>query len=277
MKRKIEETKNSTIYKKKMSELDISEKQGKLEVINTANNLDKPLCDNLVEPLPNFSGFSWVIAAPSGSGKSTLLTSLMTQKSKKGEPKKSYRKLFDRIIIISPTMGNGTSMKNDPFKDIPEGQKFKEFNYETMRQVYDMCEENHDNEEHTIVLMDDIGAQLRKSAQAEKLLVSFLQNRRHIWTSCFILVQKYKDLPVGIRNNMTHFTTFRPKNQIEIEAIMMELFPYKKKHWQQIIDYCFDNDDRFSFLMVDMSLKKTNKFRFFNKFNEMFITENEED
>jgi Cdc6-like AAA superfamily ATPase len=256
--------------------LEITEKQGKLEVINTANNLDKPLCDNLIEPLPNYSGFNWIIAAPSGSGKTTLLTSLMTQKSKKGESKKSYRKLFDRIIIISPTLG-GSSMKKDEFKSIPEGQKFKEFNYETMRQVYDMCEENHENEEHTIVIMDDIGAQLRKSAAAEKLLVSFLQNRRHIWTSCFILVQKYRDLPTGIRNNMTHFCTFRPKNQLEIEAIMTELFPFKKTHWQQIIDYIFDNDDRFSFLFVDMSLKKTNKFRYFNKFNEMFIEEENKD
>jgi len=122
------------------------------------------------------------------------------------------------------------------------------------------------------LILDDIGAQLRKSAGAEKQLVSLLQNRRHVFCSVFILVQKFRDLPTGIRNNMSHFITFRPKNQLEMEGICAEMMPFCKKNYQQIMDYVFDNDDKVSFLMIDMSLKETNKFRYFNKFNEMTIT-----
>ena len=72
---------------------------------------------------------------------------------------------------------------------------------------------------------------------------------------------------------MSHFVSFRPKNQLEAEAICSEMFPFCKKNYQQIMDYVFDNDDKFSFLLVDLSLKQTNKFRYFNKFNEMTISE----
>jgi hypothetical protein len=259
-----------------MTELHISEKYNKLDIKNTPNNLNKKLADDLPEPLPNYSGFNFIIAGPSGSGKTTTLVSMMTRKKENGK-RTSYRKVFDRIIVCSPTLGNGTSMKKDEFSSLPEGQKFKEFNYQTMREIYDMCEEFHDEEEHTCVIFDDVGAALRKDAKAEKLFTSFLQNRRHIWTSCFILVQKYRDLPTGIRNNMSHFIFFRPKNQLEIESICSELMPFSKKHYQNIMDYVFDNDDRFSFMMIDMSLMKTNKFRFFNKFNELYIEEEEKE
>jgi hypothetical protein len=254
--------------------LEIHEKVNRLEVHAAGNNLDKELAKDIPEPLPNYSGFCMVISAPSGSGKTTLLNSIMSQKSHKGK-RTSYRKVFDRVLICSPTLGNGTSLKKDPFSDLPDEQKWTEFNLDTMTEIYDMCKENHSEEEHTCVIFDDVGAQLRKNAKAEKLFISFLQNRRHIWTSVFILVQRFRDLPTGIRNNMSHFILFRPKNVNELEAIASELFPFQKKNWQQVFNHVFDCEDRFSFMMVDMSLRSTNKFRFFNKFNELIICEHE--
>jgi nucleoside-triphosphatase THEP1 len=244
----------------------------KLRIVNTANNLDKEIAPNLPEPLPRYSGFNFVVSGPSGSGKTTLLTSLMTARKKNGIPQ-SYRRCFDKILICSPTLGQGKSQKNDPFADVSGNQKWKAFDNKAMDEMYEMLEANRDNDDHSVLILDDIGAQLRKSAGAEKKLVSLLQNRRHVFCSVFILVQKFRDLPTGIRNNMSHFVSVRPENQLETEAICSEMFPFCKKNYQQIMDYVFDNDDKFSFLLVDMSLKQTNKFRYFNKFNEMFINE----
>ena len=253
--------------------LDIQEqKNKKLKIVNTANNLDKEIAPELPDPLPKYSGFNFVVSGPSGSGKTTLLTSLMTARKKNGIPQ-SYRRCFDKILICSPTLGQGKSQKKDPFADVNGNQKWKEFNNQSMDEMYEMLESNRDEDEHSVLILDDIGAQLRKSAGAEKKLVSLLQNRRHVFCSVFILVQKFRDLPTGIRNNMSHFVSFRPKNQLEAEAICSEMFPFCKKNYQQIMDYVFDNDDKFSFLLVDMSLKQTNKFRYFNKFNEMTISE----
>ncbi len=253
--------------------LDIStQKNKKLKIINTANNLDKQLCESLPSPLPNYSGFNWVISGASGSGKTTLMTSVMSARKKSGI-RQSYRKVFDKIVICSPTLGQGKSAKNDPFHDVPGDQKFKEFNLQVMEEMYAMLEANRDEEEHSVLILDDIGAQLRKSAGAEKKLVSLLQNRRHVFTSVFILVQRFRDLPTGIRANMSHFCSFRPKNMLEEEAICSETMPFHKKNWRQIMDYVFNNDDKFSFLMIDMSLKETNKYRYFNKFDPLMINE----
>ena len=254
--------------------LDIStQKNKKLKIINTANNLDKKLCDSLPCPLPSYSGFNWIISGASGSGKTTLLTSVMSARKKNGI-RQSYRKVFDKIIICSPTLGQGKSAKNDPFYDVPGDQKFKVFNNEVMNEMYTMLEANRDNDEHSVLILDDIGSQLRKSAGAEKQLVSLLQNRRHVFTSVFILVQRFRDLPTGIRANMSHFCSFRPKNMLEEEAICSETMPFHKKNWRQIMDYVFNNDDKFSFLMIDMSLKETNKYLYYNKFDPMEINEN---
>jgi hypothetical protein len=98
---------------------------------------------------------------------------------------------------------------------------------------------NRDDDEHSIVIFDDVGSQLKKSQQVEKKLVQLVQNRRHLFTSTIFIVQKFKDLPTGLRSNMSHFATFRPKNLIERDAIMSEMFPFKKDDTDQIFDLRF--------------------------------------
>lgn len=272
-----EEPKTKKLCKKYMSELTITEKQGKLDVINTANNLDGELCEKMEDPLPNSNSFMWGIAGSPGSGKTTLILSIMTQKSEKNKPKKSYRKLFDRILIMSPTLGQGHSLKKDPFKDIPEDQKWTSFNNQTMAEVMDRIDENFENEENTLLILDDVTSELRRNPHAEKQLSWLAQNRRHKRCAIFILVQKYKAIPTAVRAAFSHFTTFKPKNNIEIEAIMSELVPFQKKNWIQILNYVFDNSDKFAFFHIDMSLKTTNNFLYYNKWNRMFIQDEEND
>ena len=62
---------------------------------------------------------------------------------------------------------------------------------------------------------------------------------------------------------------------MEKEAIGGELFPFKKKKFDDLFNYVFENDDKFSFMFIDMSLKETNKFIFHNKFNKLDIYDEE--
>ena len=255
--------------------LDISEKANKLNVINTANNLDGKLTESMEEPLPNTNSFAWGICGSAGQGKTSLLLSLMTQKTEKNKPKKSYRKLFDKILICSPTLGVGSSLKKDPFRDLPEEQKWTSFNNQSMQEIMDAINENFENDENTVLILDDITAELRRNAHAEKQLTWLFMNRRHKRCSIFILVQKYKCIPTGIRANFSHFTFFRPKNNVEVEAICGELMPFHKKHWLEILNYVFDCDDQYAFLHIDCSFKKTNKVLYYNKWNQLIIEDKE--
>ena len=56
---------------------------------------------------------------------------------------------------------------------------------------------------------------------------------------------------------------------------MTELFPFKKDQTESIFDYIYEKDedkDRYSFLFVDMSLKKSSKFQYYKCFNHLDIT-----
>ena len=150
--------------------LQITEKENQvLKVHNTPMNLDGVLASDFSDDwvLPTKSGFYLLITGSPGSGKTTLLNSIMTTKKKKGE-RQSYRKLFHKILIVSPTLGRGSSNSNDKFKDLPENQKFKDVNMEVLEKIQSIAQDRRDEGEHTIVIFDDVGASLRKSAQVER-------------------------------------------------------------------------------------------------------------
>jgi len=241
----------------------------KLVIQNTKNNLDKIIAKDIPEPLPNYSGFCMVIAGSSGSGKTTFLYSILT-KNKKNGVRQSYKKVFNNIYVISPTIGNG-SMKNDPFDKLSDDKKNKALTADLLSELEEKLEENKKDNKHSLIIFDDVGSQLRKSAAIEKKLVQLVQNRRHLYCSMIFLVQKFRDIPTGIRNNMSHFVSFKPKNRPEREAIMKELFTFDGKTSEKLLDYVFENDDKYSFLFVDMSQKTTNKNVFYKKFNKLEI------
>ena len=250
--------------------LKISEQPNKqLKVHNTPNNLDKPLTPDLPEPLPNYSGFSMLICGASGSGKTTLLYSIMSKKKQKGI-RQSYKGVFDRVYIISPTIGKD-SIKNDPFKTIPDDQIWRSLTKDALDELDEMLDDNREEGLNSIVILDDVGSQLRKSAAIDKKLTSMIQNRRHQYCSYITLLQRFRDAGTGIRNNLSHFISFRPKNAPEKNAIANELFPYDNKKNNQILDHIFETNNNYAFIFVDMSLKKTNKFLFYSGFNPLVI------
>ena len=252
--------------------LKISEQPNKLMVQNTPNNLDGLLAPDIPEPLPQFSGFNMLIAGSSGSGKTTLLYSILTKKKKNGI-RQSYLKLFHKIYIISPTMGNA-SMKKDPFAKLPENQKWKALTIDALESLRDELESNREDDKHSLVILDDVGSTLKKTASVEKTLISLMQNRRHQFASYITLVQRLRDVPTGIRNNLSHFISFRPRNRPELDAICQELIPFDRKKCEQLFAHIFDNlTAKFPFIFIDMSLKKSNKFLYYAGFNKLEIEE----
>ena len=245
--------------------MNISEIESGLKVRNSPNNLDKQLHPKLAKELPNYSGFCIVISGSSGSGKTTLLYSLMTGTSRDGI-KRGYKRVFDKIYIVSPTIANN-SIKNDPFNTIPENQVYRELTSESLDEIKQNLEENRENDLNSCLILDDVGSEIKRSKQVEKKLTSLIQNRRHLYTSIIILLQKFRDAPTGIRNNMSHFISFRPKNMIEREAIASELFNFKKDELDKIMDYVFN--DRHSFLYVDLSLKNDGNYIYHKNFNRL--------
>jgi GTPase SAR1 family protein len=254
--------------------LDIIEEQNPTMSVQVSKmNLDGLLATDFPEDwvLPKMSGFYLLIVGSPGSGKTTLLNSIITSRHKKGV-RRSYRKVFDKILLVSPTLGTGTSSSKDEFKKLPNGQKWKTLDYSVLDKVETMAKEGREDNEHTLLIMDDVGAELRKSADIEKKLQTMLNNRRHMNLSVIILLQRFRDANPSMRTSLSHFITFRPKSIPELERISTELLPFKKNHYLEIFNYVFD-EDKYAFLYIDMSLRETNKFILYKKYNKLTITD----
>tara|TARA_R110000782_G_scaffold245858_1_gene332548 strand:- start:1401 stop:2186 length:786 start_codon:yes stop_codon:yes gene_type:complete len=242
-----------------------------LGIAHSNMNLDEELSPDFHNDfvLPRKSGFFLLLTGSPGSGKSHLLTSIMSAKKKKNKIQ-SYRKLFDNIIVCSPTLGQGSSNKKCPFRDIKN--KHTDLTLEVLNKIQKTASDGKENDEHTIMIFDDIGASLRKNAGVEKELAKMLNNRRHMNLSVIIVLQRFFDCNPSMRSSISHFITFRPKTMTEIEKIGSELMPFKKQDYLQIFNYVFDTD-KYAFLYVDMTMIHSNKFEFYNKFNKLTITD----
>ena len=246
------------------------------EVPNDALNVstchmdcDAPLCDDLPIPLNTMaSGHALGICGHSGSGKTTLMVSLLGAKKRKGK-RQSFRKLFNNIVICSPSIH---TISNNLFDGIGGGKKFRAFDDEAIDKVADLEEKEVEEGEtnYTLLVLDDVSTALRKDAKLEKRLVQLFQNRRHMNVSIWCITQKYKDFPTGIRSNLSHFATFKPKTVPEMEAIYTEMMPFKKHHMLEFFDHVFSK--KHSFLFIDMSLRELPGFVFYHNFNRLHIT-----
>tara|TARA_R110002110_G_scaffold88722_3_gene231179 strand:+ start:164 stop:370 length:207 start_codon:yes stop_codon:yes gene_type:complete len=63
---------------------------------------------------------------------------------------------------------------------------------------------------------------------------------------------------------------------MESDSITNELMPFDNKKNSQLLTHVFDNEkNKFPFMYVDMSLKESNKYQFFNGFNPLTISDGE--
>jgi KaiC/GvpD/RAD55 family RecA-like ATPase len=96
---------------------------------------DGTLGDHIKEPFPNRS-FFWAIVGRPGSGKTSLLINCLTEK----KHNRVYNKVFDKIIYVCP-INSRKSIKDNPFDDLPEDQKFESFNENVVKKIEEIRDE----------------------------------------------------------------------------------------------------------------------------------------
>ena len=239
-----------------------------LQVKKIEMDCDKCIKDakgrSISEPLMNTSHF-YIISGASGSGKSSLIINLLkSQKiTKDKKAKLSYRKMFDKVIYVSPS---AHTVKNSPLEKIADDQKFLELNSD----VFDLLEEIGDDaiedDKHNLLILDDVSSQLR-TKENEKPLNQIIKNRRHKNLSIWIVGHKATDLSPSLRSNANLIFAFKPKTNKEINAIQDEYMLMDKKQANEVFDAAFKG--RYDFLLIDASLRKSADFRFFRNFNEL--------
>ena len=243
-----------------------------LQVQKVAMECDKCIKDkkgrSIAPPLINTSHFM-IISGASGSGKTNLLVNLLksNKMTKDKKHKMSYRKMFDKVIFVSPS---SHTIKDSPLEKISDDQKFLELNHEVFDLLEDIGEDAVEENKHNLLILDDVSSQLR-SRDNEKILNQTIKNRRHKNLSIWIVGHKVTDLAPSLRSNASMIILFKPKTNKEINTIQEEYMLMPKKEADEIMKVAYQG--RYDFLMIDASLRNGADFEFYRNFNKLEFEE----
>ena len=248
-----------------------------VEIPNTELNVSKIAmhCDKCIEdskgrsvaaPLMKTSHF-YVISGASGSGKSNLIINLLksTKTTKDKKHKKSYRNMFDTVILVSPS---AHTIKDSPLENIADEQKFDSISEDMFDMIDSMTEDGVEEGTHTLLILDDVSSQLRLK-ENEKQLTQLVKNRRHLNLSIWIVGHKVTDLSPALRSNANLLFIFKGKTNREIETIQSEYMMMPKKQADELMKAAYKN--RYDFMLIDTSLRSGSDFVFYRNYNQLIF------
>ena len=149
----------------------IEKQNSNLKLTRPAVIIDIDLEPKPKPPLPHKNGFAIAIVGAPGSRKSSVMFSLIKSKD-------AYRKRFHKVIAVVPS-SSLDSLKANPLKDLPEEQQFEDLSFENLEEIIDMVEANREEDLLTLLLLDDVSAELQDPIILKKMMRLFL-NRRHL-------------------------------------------------------------------------------------------------
>ena len=218
--------------------------------------------EHSVTELMNVYGFLSVIGRP-GSGKTSLTISLITQKNPK-----IYRKTHHHILVLMP-QNSISSLKKNPFKVLPEENFYNELNESSITDIYNRIDSYSKDGEKTLLFIDDMTADLKKSKNIELILKRIIYNRRHLKCNVIITAQSYVNIPLDIRKCISNCILFKPPKK-EMEILFSELVESKKEIFDDIMRMAYDKKHNFLFINVPSQ-------RMFKNWDELIFKSDEDD
>ena len=144
------------------------------------------------KPFPSVASYMvFVGTGKSRSGKSSLITSLLTSR-------RMYRNAFHNVILCIPKHSfQSMSPADNPFLALDKEKIYiiyiliyHNFSYDILEQIFNQIMGYAQEEEDTLLLIDDYASELKNGAVL-KLLNSLVNNRRHLRLSIWMGVQTY--------------------------------------------------------------------------------------
>ena len=225
----------------------------------------KPLkysCDKVLKhielPLCNHLHFFYILNGKPASGKSTMMINLITNK-------KAYKKQFNKIFIISPSL---ITLEKNPLDVINDDQKFTKLDLETLEEIKDRIKGSG---EFVLLVIDDCASAMKKN-DIQEVLLNFILNRRHICSdgetgslSIIITTQVYNKIPLDIRKCADSLFTWRSLNKKENQFIEEEyLSAIPKETIHEIRKYVYKKKNDCLIIRLNDELENM-LFRNFNK------------
>lgn len=207
--------------------------------------LDEDLDEHSLLSTLNKSHFCSFISKPQG-GKTSMIVGLLNSK-----PPNGFKGIFDKIYLV---MGKNSrdSIKGSFFdtKLNPE-RIFDELNFDNLNSIYENIKEDSTNGMRSLLILDDIQAQL-KDPEVSKLLLHMSANRRHIKLNIWIALQNYITCPKQVRMLFTSIFLFNVSKK-ELENINEEHLELDKDIFKEVVKMCFKKPHDFMYINTELN------------------------
>ena len=101
-------------------------------------------------------------------------------------------------------------------------------------EIYNKIDGYSEKDEKTLLFIDDMTADLKRSKFIQETLKKLIYNRRHLKCNLIITAQSFTNIPLDIRKNIQNLILFKPSKK-EMELIFDELFETKKDIFLPVI------------------------------------------
>lgn len=168
-----------------------------------------------------------LIAGGTGSGKTSFVIQML---------RGPFRGCFEDIFLFMPENSFASLSEKDQQylrKWIDPEHIYHELTVENLEAVYEKLQENSSEGWHSLVLLDDYGADL-KLKPIERLLNLIALKNRHLRTSMMVLCQNYFQMGKKLReitNNLVMFNTNRSMN----EKMFREQFSGTEEQFRELL------------------------------------------
>ena len=233
-----------------------------LNVYTIKKDDDKPTWDREVPiPLPGSKGecFVMTLVGPRSSGKSVVINNLILRDE-------MLRGLFERILIISPTIHSDSSSR---FLIAEAG---KENVYEAYAEtiIQELIDSVKDKKKHErsmkLIILDDVIGSIPKY---NSLVYNLTSKARHWSISMIISTQNLRELPPVCRNNTTNWAFFRSGNLKEVEKMMEEMGSLgSKENCYNLYSACVEEPHKFMYVDADFNVYKCFTEHVWSKYTE---------
>lgn len=168
-----------------------------------------------------------LLCAKMGGGKTTLLINLL-----RGPLRKCYHNIY---IIIPEISLHSISEKDNIFeKNIDPENIYHEYNEDVLNEIYEKLLANANEDEYSILAIDDMGALFKRDKRAFVVLNKIITKMRHLKVSVILLCQNIYQLPKQAREITTNLMTYN-LGKSQMTKIFNEFYDYKPEQIQEIM------------------------------------------
>lgn len=184
--------------------------------VNSLDKIGSKEDSSTLHPLLPIPNFFIGIVAPTESGKTTLMVNLLARES-------AYRKYFDEVHIVSPTISVDPTWKR---LDLKNGECFEQWDAMTEKHVQDVMAAQREEaargvqyRKRILFIFDDIvGSGVGSSKTMKELATTY----RWCGISVMLSTQRFRELAPVIRTNVTDWFLFDIHNGKELEDVFHE-------------------------------------------------------